>query len=215
MTTEDDGNDNGKASYDENLPELAIGNFIRQRRTDLGRTLKEVAEECNYSVSYLSQVERGVANPTLSSIKHIGQALDFTIGELLSSEMLSNHGKVPGDDSFEELGFSVSRTGERKRIRYPGSEIGNDLLSPNLRRQMEVIWVEAPAGTSSGGHPHVHTGEECGVVLSGSMRFWVNETELVLEAGDSIYLTSTLPHRWESVGPDVLTALWVITPPTF
>jgi transcriptional regulator with XRE-family HTH domain len=215
MITEDDKSDIRGAPDGENLPELAIGSFIRRRRTELGKTLKEVAQECNYSVSYLSQVERGVANPTLSSIKHIGHALDFTIGELLSADMVAGSDKPSNGEEFEDPGFAVSRIGSRKRIRYPGSEIGNDLLSPNLRRQMEVIWVEAPAGASSGGHPHIHEGEECGVVLSGRMRFWVNETEIVLEEGDSIYLSSTLPHRWESIGPDNLTALWVITPPTF
>jgi mannose-6-phosphate isomerase-like protein (cupin superfamily) len=84
-----------------------------------------------------------------------------------------------------------------------------------LQRKMEIIWVEAPPGSGSGGHPHQHEGEECGIVISGEMRFVVGKQECVLRARDSIYFPSHLPHQWESVGTDDLVAIWIITPPTF
>jgi transcriptional regulator with XRE-family HTH domain len=210
-----DGDDaRTSADLDDRLPEFEIGRFIRARRLERGVTLKVVAKSCNYSVSYLSQVERGIANPTLSSIKLIGQALGFTIGDILNGK--ASHDPIDEAGTAEKApGYSILRKGQRKRIRYPGSDISNDLLSPDLRRNLEVIWVEAPPNTGSGGHPHIHEGEECGVVLSGCMRFWVGDVVSDLHAGDSIYLSSVLPHRWESAGPDPLTAIWIISPPTF
>jgi quercetin dioxygenase-like cupin family protein len=79
----------------------------------------------------------------------------------------------------------------------------------------EAILVEAAPGSTSGDHPHSHLGEECGFIIQGCMRFWVSEEQIDLYGGDSIYLDSTLPHRWTAIGDDDLRAVWVITPPTF
>jgi len=153
-------------------------------------------------------VERGVANPTLSSLKAMVGALNFSVGALLESK--PGTGSVDRDDEI-----AVLRHGERRRIVYPGTQIANELLSPNLQKRMEIIWVEAAPGQGSGGHPHVHEGEEAGVVISGSMKFSVGGQEHVLNARDAIYFPSSRPHSWESVGDEDLVAIWVITPPTF
>jgi quercetin dioxygenase-like cupin family protein len=73
----------------------------------------------------------------------------------------------------------------------------------------------AQPGTGSGGHPHSHIGEECGVIFGGCMRLWLGDECRELSTGDSVYLDSTLPHRWIAAGDKKLRALWVITPPTF
>lgn len=181
-------------------------------------TLAQLAERAGVSASYVSQVERGVANPTLASLKTLAQALGFTVGSLLDGSMApggtaETPNSTPGFDTSDEV--SVLRAGQRRRVVYPGSNIANELLSPNLRKQMEVIWVEAPPNSGSGGHPHKHEGEECGVVIAGEMQFWVGDQEWVLQPRDAIYFPSHLPHRWLSVGQEDLMAIWIITPPTF
>jgi quercetin dioxygenase-like cupin family protein/ribosome-binding protein aMBF1 (putative translation factor) len=196
--------------------ESDVGRMIRQQRKARQLTLAQLAELANVSTSYVSQVERGVANPTLASLKTLSSALGITVGSLLegtpngfaSTAPTAAYGGGGGD-------VSVMRSGQRRRVIYPGSNIANELLSPNLRVQMEVISVEAPPGSGSGGHPHTHEGEECGVVIAGVMRFWVDGHEWLLEELDSIYFPSHLPHSWESAGDVDLFAIWIITPPTF
>lgn len=185
-----------------------LGRLIRDRRKACNLTLAQLAERAGVSTSYVSQVERGIANPTLASLKMLAAALDFNVGSLLEQSQ-------PEFDQAVDSEVAVLRAGHRRRVVYPGSEIANELLSPDLRKKMEIIWVEAPAGQGSGGHPHQHEGEECGVVLQGAMRFWVGDREWVLNPRDSIYFPSRLPHRWESVGAEDLVAVWIITPPTF
>ena len=34
-------------------------------------------------------------------------------------------------------------------------------------------------------------------------------------AGDSVYFSSSIPHRWKNLGTEVMKAIWIITPPTF
>jgi transcriptional regulator with XRE-family HTH domain len=183
-----------------------IGAKLRQWRQENGMTLSDVARAVELSVGYISQIERGLANPSLETLKRLTDVLGQTVGALFSNESAAPAGS---------LAYSVSKRGQRKRIQYPGSGISNELLSPDLRHQMEVIWVEAPAGATSGGHPHSHAGEECGIVLNGEMIFWVGEDEVRLEPGDAIYLDSSVPHRWTAGPAGLLRAVWLITPPTF
>lgn len=212
-------------SGDRDLDEAAIGAFIRARRVERGWSLKELAERCDFSVSYLSQIERGSANPTLGSVKRVGQALGFMVGDLLASSYRDSAPPPPQPPEpriipsrrapLEAPSAAVVRASQRKRIVYPGSGVSNELLSPDLQRQMEVVWLDAPVGSGSGTHPLTHVGEECGVVLRGRMLFEVDGTEYVLEERDSIYFESSLPHRWTSLGPDPLHGIWIITPPAF
>jgi transcriptional regulator with XRE-family HTH domain len=194
------------AAPDRTVEAAYIGAKLREWRQEAGLTLTHVATAVDLSVGYVSQVERGLANPSLETLKRLTDVLGQTVGALFSNESA-----MPGP----ARGYSVSKRGQRKRIQYPGSGISNELLSPDLRHQMEVIWVEAPAGATSGGHPHSHDGEECGIVLSGEMIFWIGDDEVRLSAGDAIYLDSTVPHRWTAGAGGLLQAVWLITPPTF
>lgn len=182
---------------------------MRERRLAGNLTLAQLAKRAGVSTSYVSQVERGIANPTLSSLKTLTEALGTTVGSLLEGD------RPDGDHPAGEDEVAVLRAGQRRRVVYPGTQIANELLSPNLRKKMEIIWVEAPQGQGSGGHPHQHEGEECGVVVAGQMQFWVGDQEWTLNPHDSIYFPSRLPHRWLSVGESDLVAVWIITPPTF
>jgi transcriptional regulator with XRE-family HTH domain len=193
---------------EDGLDPLELGAIIRERRQAQGMSLAQLAEQAGVSTSFVSQVERGVANPTLSSLKSLVGALNFSVGALLETTVSPPESRV--DDEV-----AVLRAGQRRRIVYPGTQIANELLSPNLQKKMEIIWVEAAPGEGSGGHPHKHDGEEAGVVISGAMAFSVGGQDYVLNPRDAIYFPSHLPHSWESVGAEGLTAIWVITPPTF
>jgi transcriptional regulator with XRE-family HTH domain len=193
---------------EDGLDAAELGGIIRERRQAQGMSLSQLAEQAGVSTSFVSQVERGVANPTLSSLKSLVGALNFSVGALLESPAAAS-----GSSGEDEI--AVLRAGERRRIVYPGTLIANELLSPNLQKKMEIIWVEAAPGQTSGGHPHVHEGEEAGVVISGAMKFDFSGQEYTLNARDAIYFPSTRPHSWESVGDEDLVAIWVITPPTF
>jgi mannose-6-phosphate isomerase-like protein (cupin superfamily) len=154
-------------------------------------------------VSHLSGIERGNANVTLVLLKRICDALGITVGALLS------------EPEAESDSVRVLRGGDRKRVLFPQTGIVNELLSPNMQGMMEIIWVEAKPGSTSGDHPHQHEGEEFGLIFEGAMEFKARDDITVLESGDSVYLKSTVPHSWRSVGDTMLRALWVITPPTF
>ena len=60
-----------------------IGQRLRARRVELGRTLAEVAGQSGLSLPYVSNLERGRGNPTLDSLEALARALDVPLSSLL------------------------------------------------------------------------------------------------------------------------------------
>lgn len=192
------------SEVEEAADAVFIGNQIRAWRTEADVSLSRLAEECGLSVGYLSQVERGRANPSLGVIKRIVDALGKTVAELF----------VPlGDGNGRPV--HVARRGTSPRLHYGAGSPINELLSPRANAAMEVFWVEAAVGSGSGHAHHHHDGEEFGFIVQGCMVIEIDGETHVLNEGDSVYFRSSAPHQWTSRGPDDLRAVWVITPPTF
>lgn len=180
------------------------GDLLRARRRALDLTLTEVARKTEFSVSYLSQVERNVVAPSVAALMKIASALGMSVGQILAQ----------GEPSA--AGVKLVRPHERKTLSYPGSDIRYELLSPDLsNRAMEVLMFRARAGSTSGPESFTHDGEECFVLIKGRLRVWVGEQEHVMREGDSLYFKSSMPHRWVNDGKTDAQAIWVNTPPTF
>lgn len=59
------------------------GSLIRETRTDQGRTLGQVAERAGISPQYLSEVERGLKEPSSEMLASICGALGLRLVDLL------------------------------------------------------------------------------------------------------------------------------------
>ena len=70
----------------------ALGEFIRGQRRMAQLTLRDLAERTNVSNPYLSQIERGLHEPSVRVLKAIAHALN------LSAETLLVQAGVLGDD---------------------------------------------------------------------------------------------------------------------
>jgi len=194
---------------------VKLGARIRNARERAGLTIVEVAKRSGYSLGYISQVERDLANPTLGTLKRIADALHVP----LPSFFAGSPAELPEAATRQETeGPSVARVvrgDRRKGLLYPGSHIHHQLLSPDLHGRLEAIWVSAPRGTGSGDEPYVHEGEEVGIVLRGSAECRIGTEVLRLGIGDAVTFQSTTAHSWHNVGEDELEMIWVATPPTF
>jgi len=65
------------------LLRTAIGEEIRRNRINQGRTLRDVAKSAVVSLGYLSEIERGVKEPSSEMLTAICAALDITVGNLV------------------------------------------------------------------------------------------------------------------------------------
>jgi transcriptional regulator with XRE-family HTH domain len=182
----------------------ALGRRIRKLRIDRALTLDEVAARSGCSVGSLSQIERGIGNPSFNTLVKISHALDISVGRLLEAAGTAD---------------PVVRRSERKRLPSGSTTVENgtsyELLTPNLDGALEVLYLEIPPGASTESTPFTHQGEEVGYILEGVHEVHLDGVVHVLREGDAITYRSTVPHWYRNPGPDTVRAIWIITPPSW
>jgi transcriptional regulator with XRE-family HTH domain len=177
-----------------------LGRTIRALRTSKGMTLNQVASTASVSISLLSQVERGLTDPSLDSLRDIAEALDTT-----PFRLLANGTERP----------LVVREGSGHRLSLPDTDIEYQLLSPNLDGPFEVgRWTIEPGG-SGARHPRGHPGEEASFILGGRVRLEIGDETIELGAGDFVTFDARIPHRVTVIGDEPASAIFVISPPSF
>ena len=102
-----------------------LGATIRRARQHHHRTLQQVAQAADISVSSLSQIERNLLTPSVATLKRIADALHIPAGKLMFST----------DARSTRATVAVLRKGQRKSVAFPNSEIRYELLTPDLRRR--------------------------------------------------------------------------------
>lgn len=183
----------------------ALGQRVRQLRLERGMIAADLAARANVSPSFLSQVERGITSPSLKVLQALANELGIGVAMLIEGD--SSNGGGPRRQTAE-----IVRAGRRKVMRRA---TGPDyqLLSPDLRGQIEFIWVEASPGEES--MVSSHEGEEQVVVLSGTVGVEIAGEEFRLEAGDAIRFDPSQPHRTINQGSGPAVYVSAITPPSF
>src|SRR6185436_4428501 len=181
--------------------EVDLGARIRARRLARHETLRELAAEAAVTESFLSQVERGVASPSIASVQRIARALDTSIAELFATD---------------ESAGTVVRVHDRRKIVYQGLGAVDEFLTRGTEGRLQVIYTTIQPGGGTGDEAYAHeSDEEVVVVLEGSLDLWVGAEHYRLETGDAVTHSSRVPHRNTNPGPGVARVLFCITPPSF
>ncbi|MBF0620000.1 MAG: helix-turn-helix domain-containing protein [Candidatus Omnitrophica bacterium] len=177
---------------------------VKRLREEQGITLREMAKDVGVSPSFLSQVEKGKASPSLATLKAIADALQTTVGNLI------------GDDPNNAADKLVMTENQRKSFRQAGNGIQMFLLSePNPHKQMQPLLFKIAGNAASGENTYSHYGQEFILVLKGSLEISLAEKTYCLKKGDSIYFNSSTPHAFKNLNKGETEALWVVTPPSF
>ena len=188
-----------------------LGKIIRDQRQTQQLTLVQLAESCNISPSFLSQIERNQATPSVTTLYAIARALGVPTASFFSEPQSNN---APRVSRTQQNGGKVVRVDCRKKLIYPGTNIVNELLSPDLQGSLQMMWVVMPPGTDSGDEPFTHEGEECGVILQGQLEARVGDEKFILGPGDSIYHNSLIPHSSKNIGDSDVIMVVAKTPPS-
>ncbi len=174
--------------------ERHLGETIRQIREEKGITLAELAGKCPLSVEMLEHIETGQLLPSLAPLMKIARALGVRLGTFL--------------DDKEQGGPVVVRGGRAESVvRFSGSGLENtgeldfySLASQKKDRHMEPFIVEVHAGKDSAPELSSHEGEEFLYVLQGAVEVVYGRDTHILQAGDSIYYDSVVPHEVRASG---------------
>lgn len=181
-----------------------IGQRMRELRKAKGLTLKQLAASTDLSIGYLSQLERQDADPSIRALNVIGKALGVGINWFF-----------PDPDAAEnpETGYVV-RADRRRALRF-ASGLRDELLSPSLAGQLEMVLTTFEPGASSGEELYSHKGEEAGFVVEGQLEVTLDDQVFLLGPGDTIQFPSERPHRYRNPGPGPTRLIWAVTPPHY
>ncbi|MFT2111759.1 helix-turn-helix domain-containing protein [Marinomonas sp. 2405UD68-3] len=161
---------------------LKIGRQIRDLRKAKGITLIEMAERISRSVGYVSQVERGVSALPIPVLQSISKVLDVQVSWFFHTDL---------ETPMDEMNHIVRRSA-RRSLNFSGTGIREELLSPRLSGQLQMILTTFSPG--SGTESRERKGEEGGLLQSGTLELGIGDQSFLLNEGDSFILTGNEPH---------------------
>jgi len=190
----------GGAQRDSRLKQgmCLLGGRLRKAR-GYRYTVEELASLAGVSSGFISQIERGLANPSFGTLVKLAGALDIPLGVFFE-------GPSPRG--------GVVRKGKRRRIDMPG-DLVYELLSPDLQHNLAMILTVVPAGFDNSDSPRSHPGDECVHVLEGSLEVHSGSSSVRLETGDTITYDSSIPHWWRNPSDSTTRVMGAVSPPSF
>lgn len=175
-----------------------IGERIRQRRKELGYSLRELGARTNLTASFLSQVENSQCSPSLSSLQRIATALEVPMFAFL------NNLEPPSP---------VIRAGERPRLSTCDADICYELLSRDLGGQLMGVLIKLQPGGRRIAERLAKPTDELMYVVRGRLSITVGDETYVLGPGDSISYQGRSLREFAALGDEELHVICCLTPP--
>jgi len=179
---------------------MELGEKIRSLRQKRKISIEQLSEMSGLSKGLISQIERDITGPSVASLWKISKALDVTMNYFF--------------DEYDDFN-QVVRKDERKKLMMKKGIRTYELLSPDLKKKIEMLMIEINPNEKIEAELIYHEGEECGVVIKGTLRVISGDKIYDLNEGDSIYLDSTIPHKYLNVGDELSVSIWAMVPPSF
>ena len=182
-----------------------LGSQIRDLRVARRMNLAALARAIGKSIGYVSQIERGRSEISISTLKAISEALGVQISWFFQGYDPS----VPAEHGH------VVRREHRRRLDFPGTGIEEELLSPTLTGEAELILSTFAPGARSGDEQVSRMAEQSGYVIEGELELCLGAKRFRLRAGDSFRIGRGESFSAHNPGSGVSISLWVIAPPRY
>jgi transcriptional regulator with XRE-family HTH domain len=197
-----------------------LGDRLRSARASRGLSLRSLAERVGVSPSLISQVERGLARPSVNTLYALARELDVSFDELLFPDVRPSTvtraepiaaPPVPSGQWPAQPARPVQRAADRPSIRLASGVVWERLTTESLPNVDFLYVTYEVGGASSPEHEFQrHGGQEWGYVLSGRLGVTIGFDDHILEPGDAIALDSTMPHRLYNLGEEPVHAIWFV-----
>ena len=177
---------------------MDIGNKLKELRVLKGLTQEELADRSELSKGFISQLERNLTSPSITTLMDILQCLGTSIGEFFN--------EAPD----EQIVF-----GKQDYFVKVDTEYKNEIkwIIPNAQKNtIEPIYLTLQAGGST--CPDTpHEGEEFGYVLKGKVEIHLGKKSYIAKKGDAFYYKADKTHYLKGIEQTEL--IWVTSPPSF
>lgn len=190
--------------------ENLVGTKIKELRTNIGMSAKDLANNAQISVGMLSQLENGSTQGSVETLRKIARVLNTTLAQLFTDES----GLI--EKPLNDESFYVVRSESRRKISFPDPLYNCELLVPDLQGDIEFVLVNLePNRITDDIIPHTKGGEECNYILSGEIVVTLNDKEFLLKEGDCIRFNPDIPHKIENRSNKKASYISAITPVSF
>lgn len=168
----------------------SIGPRLRHIRQEKGLTVEALADAAELDKGYLSRLERGAKQPSVSTVLRLSAALDVPVGQLFGEQTAADT-------------IRVSRASGRDRSEEGGG-YGFELLTPRGSLLEGFLFHVGTEFSDQGQH---HDGEEMFLVLAGTVEMRTPDRSYVLETGDCAYFPGHVSHSMRRIGEAPATAV--------
>jgi transcriptional regulator with XRE-family HTH domain len=170
---------------------------LRTLRHLRGLTIEQVASATGLTKGFISQLERDMATPSLSSLARICDALGVRLGDVFQPPAAAD--------------VRLNRKAERTPVEWNASHY---LLTPPSERRLQAIESHLAPGESAGDELYSFPGDvELVYVLKGSLELQVHDETFLLHAGDALTYPLREPHSWRNPSSaKPAHVLWVAAP---
>ncbi len=202
-----------------------IGRRLAAHRGQRGMRVAELAREVGVTPSLISQIERGMSRPSVSTLFAIAQALDVPVDAFFREPQQpvaadvqpdgppgpggadgpggAGGGSPAGPGQVAADGRYVVRRGGRAVIDIEGG-VRWERLTRSTLDHLDFFELVYEPGAESHPRQYTHPGTEMVLVMSGCLEITIGFERYQLEPGDSIDFPSSMPHRY--VNPSTQTA---------
>lgn len=175
-----------------------IGRQLRTLRTGRGLSLRALAAEAGVSATLLSQIERGVTEPSLATLRRLAGVFGESVVALF--------------DDQDRPSVWLSRPGTRATLAGPRGRIRYERLTPS-NGQLEVLRGVLTPGEATADELWGHPSLECTVVVDGTLTVEIGADSHRVGTGEAITFDARQPHRYRNATDADVEFLISVTPP--
>lgn len=177
---------------------MEIGKKIKRLRILCGLTQEELANRCELTKGYISQIENDLTSPILSTLQDILVALGTNFSDFFSEE--KEEKVVFGADDY----FVKETDNQTMKWLVPNSQ----------KNEMEPIMLTLqPHSETTIDMPH--EGQEFGYVLEGKIILNLGGKDYACKKGETFYFNTDKNHFIKNNGNTIAKVIWISSPPNF
>lgn len=181
----------------------ALGASIRMVRKRQGLSVEALSQRADVSFGAVSQLERGLGNPSFVTLNKLADALGMPLARLMQQATRHDDMVVRAHER-QQLPLERGQDPEKQPLR--------ELLTPGQHASLQVIRTVLPKDFTNEGRAFRHLGMECVVVESGRLKVVHGDRTVDLEPGDAMTYECSTPHWWANTSDGETVVLGAVTP---
>ncbi|AZN37139.1 cupin domain-containing protein [Iodobacter ciconiae] len=181
---------------------MDVGARLKAVRGRFALSQRELAKRAGVTNATVSLIEQNRVSPSISSLKKLLEGFPISLAEFFTFEQ-----EIAVPSYIFPAGVQPNLGNATVQMYLVGSGVVN--------RQIGLLREQYQPGADTGSEMLQHEGQECGVLVSGSMELTIDGQVHLLQAGDGYYFPSCLPHRFRNIGTDTAKIISANTPGSF